>query len=524
LENGGCINQCGKFKIPVTIFFVFGLQWYKAIKSNNLKTNMPNSIKKIMLSLLLLQNAFCGYCQNKIGPKELQEDYSIFRKNLETTYPSLYRFTDSVIITKYLDSNFKSLNQSESATEFYKLVAKLCAKINDEHLIPTPSKEYYRSLENIDHYFPFSFKIIDRRFYVFTTAQSNSAIPIGSEILSINGRSVEEILNILLPTIPSDGYIETFNARHLEDYSMTEEENLFDLNYPIFIEDVNTYRIEFIDGADKSKKKITTIAGLDYKAYKKFYYSRVKMEAPLAFKYLKKDVAYLRISSFLKWHRTRFKQDFYPLYDSVFKALNVKHTQNLILDLRNNEGGDGTGEKLLTYLLTKPYKHFDATEVKFVGYPPVADYLENGKDLFFADSLYERTGAGLYRQKKALLDEQQPDINHYKGNLYVLINGASGSMAAVVASFLKGNGRGVFIGEESGGTMEGNTSHQSARLVLPNSKIRVTIPLVKTTNAVAFTKGRGVEPDYHITPKIDDIIKGIDTELNFALGLIPSKK
>lgn len=133
----------------------------------------------------------------------------------------------------------------------------------------------------------------------------------------------------------------------------------------------------------------------------------------------------------------------------------------------------------------------------------------------------------MYKLKKEyipLLEEQQPNINNYKGNLYVLINGASGFMASIVASFLKGNRRGVFIGEESGGTMEGNTSHRSARLVLPNTKIRVAIPLIKTTNAVGFTKGKGVYPDYDITPKIDDILKGIDTELNFALSLISSRK
>jgi C-terminal processing protease CtpA/Prc len=123
-----------------------------------------------------------------------------------------------------------------------------------------------------------------------------------------------------------------------------------------------------------------------------------------------------------------------------------------------------------------------------------------------------------------LLNEQKPNNNNFKGNLYVLINGASGSMATVVASLLKGNERGIFIGEEGGGTMEGNTSHSSAKLILPNSKIRVAIPLVKTTNAVGFTKGRGVYPDYYITPKIDDILKGIDTELNFTLSLIPSTK
>lgn len=487
---------------------------------------MRNAIK-IMLMMLLITKGFDGNCQNaplNYTSKQLQEDYNIFRKALETTYPSLYRFTDSLIMTKYLDDNFKLLDKPKSEIEFYKLIATTCAKVNDEHLIPTPSKDYYLSLENTHHYFPFSLKIIDRRFYVLKTAAYNSAIPIGSEILSINGKPVEEIFNILLPTIPSDGYIQTFNTRHLEDYSMTEEENLFDLNYPIFIVDTTAYRLEFIAPADRSTKKIATVAGLDHESYMKFFYGRNKLEAPLAFKYLNKDVAYLRISSFLKWHRTRFKQDFTTLYDSVFTTLNINHTKNLILDLRNNEGGDGTGEKLLTYLLTMPYKHFESTEVKFVGYAPVADYLENGKDLFFADSLYDRTSTGMYKPQKALLAEQQPDKNHYKGKLYVLINGASGSMAAVVTSFLKGNGRAVFIGEESGGTMEGNTSHQSARLILPNSKIRVVIPLIKTINAVAFGKGRGVEPDYEITPKMGDILKGIDTELNFTLNLILHKK
>jgi hypothetical protein len=491
--------------------------------------DMLNSIKKITLTLILLQKAFCSNCQgpSKYSPKQLQEDYYIFRKALETTYPSLYRFTDSLIMTKYLDDNFNSLDRPESETEFYKLIATTCAKVNDEHLIPKPSKDYYLALKNTHHYFPFSLKIIDRRFYVLTTAKSDSTIPVGSEIISINGRSVEEILNTLLPIIPSDGYIQTFNIRHLEDYSMTEEDNLFDLNYPIFIEDTAIYRIEFIDKDDKSTKKITTVSGLDYRSYKNFFYSRNKLEAPLAFKYLKKNVAYLRISSFLKWHRDRFKQNFYTLYDSVFKELNVNHTENLILDLRNNEGGDGTGEKLLTYLLTKPYKHFESAEIKFVGYPPVADYLENGKDLLFDDTLVYQTTTGLYELKKEympLIGEQEPDINHYKGNLYVLINGASGSMASVVASFLKGNGRGIFIGEESGGTMEGATALYVGSLVLPNSKIKVDIPLVKTARAVIFNKGRGVYPDYYVTPKIDDILNGIDTELNFAIGLIPSKK
>ncbi|MBN8887852.1 MAG: S41 family peptidase [Rudaea sp.] len=495
---------------------------------------MMRSIQRNIIALSLLAAGLCGNGQIEAGqrqppiysPAELQEDYAVLRKALETTYPSLYRFTDRSIMSQYLDDAFRSLDKPETETEFYKLVALTCARVHDEHLIPRPSEAYYLSLKDTHHYFPFSLKIIDRRLYVLTTAQPNSAVPTGSEILSINGRSAEELLATLLPSIPSDGYIQNFDLRHLEDYSMTEEENLFDLNYPILVEDTDSYRIEYIDRSDQSKISVAVVAGLGQSDYKRYLYDRVKLKAPLEFKYLASDIAYLRIASFLPWHRARFKQDFYALFESIFKDLNAHHTGNLILDLRNNEGGDGTGEKLLTYLLNKPYRHFASAEFKFVGSPPVSAYLQNGKDLSVDESSVERTDSGMYRLKKTsmpLLDEQRPDVNHYSGKLYVLINGATGSMASVVADFLKGNGRGTFIGEESGGTMEGNTSHSIARLVLPHSKIRVAVPLLKTVNAVAFTKGRGVEPDYRVGPTIDDLMKGVDTELMFTINLIGSK-
>ncbi len=491
------------------------------------------SFRKNMFALPLVAAVLWGNGQCDAGqptiytPGELQEDYAVLRKALETTYPSLYRFTDRSFMDKYLDDAYRSLDKPETEAEFYRLVALTCARVHDEHLIPRPSETYYLSLKDTRHHFPFSLKIIDRRLYVLTTARPDSAVPVGSEILSINGRSAEDILSALLPTIPSDGYIQNFDLRHLEDYSMTEEESLFDLNYPIFIEDTDSYRIEYIDRSDQSTMKMATVSGLGDEDYKRYFYGRVNLKAPLEFKYITGNVAYLRIASFLPWHRARFKQDFNALYESVFKELNARHTANLILDLRNNEGGDGSGEKLLTYLLSGPYRHFASAEFKYVGSPPVAEYLQNGKDATVDEAEVERTDSGMYALKKTsmpLLNEQRPNVNHYRGKLYVLINGATGSMASVVADFLKGNGRATFIGEESGGTMEGNTSHSIARLTLPHSKIRVAIPLLKTTNAVAFIKGRGVEPDYRVSPRIDDLVKGVDTELSFTINLIGSKK
>jgi C-terminal processing protease CtpA/Prc len=281
---------------------------------------------------------------------------------------------------------------------------------------------------------------------------------------------------------------------------------------------------------EPSIKQTVVVDGLTRAAYKKFYNERLVLDTPLTFRYLKQGVAYLKISSFLGWHRRIFKQNFDSLYSVVFNELKIKKTPHLILDLRNNEGGDNTGEELIAYLLQNPYRHFDHLEKRYVGLPAVSNYLENGKDLYLPDSIFYKNAIGNYQVKKEyyqswapLLLEQQPKDNHFDGQLTVLANGASGSMAGVVCSFLKSNQRAVFVGEETGGAMEGPTSRSFTKLTLPNSHISITVPLTKTVNAVTYTKGRGVIPDYWIEPTIEDLLHGVDTELNFALKLIDQK-
>jgi len=461
-------------------------------------------------------------------PKVLQEDFSIFRKTLETIYPSLYRYSDSVNINAYLDKQFDLLNKPVDETEFYRIIALSCARLRDEHLIAKPSPDYFTPpYFNKVKNFPFTFRIINRRFYILKSAFNPSPIKLGSELVSINGRSMEEILTLLLPAIPSDGYIQTFRLRHMEDYSTTQEQNMFDVFYPFFVEQATSFRLEYITPDEPSIKKTVVVDGLTREAYRKFYKEREVPDTPLTFRYLKEGVAYLKISSFLGWHRRIFKQNFDSLYSLVFNELKIKKTPHLILDLRNNEGGDNTGEQLIAYLLQEPYRHLDYIEKRYVGLPAVSNYLENGKDLYLADSIFYKNAAGNYQVRKEyyrlwtpLLLEQQPRDDHFDGQLTVLANGASGSMAAIVCSFLKSHKRAVFVGEETGGAMEGPTSRSFTKLTLPNTRISIAVPLTKTVNAVTYTKGRGVIPDYWIEPSIEDLLHGVDTELNFALKLI----
>lgn len=81
---------------------------------------------------------------------------------------------------------------------------------------------------------------------------------------------------------------------------------------------------------------------------------------------------------------------------------------------------------------------------------------------------------------------------------------------------------GVFVGEETGGSYLGNTSNYSFLITLPNTKIKVNIPVARYQNNVTLEGnfGRGTIPDYKVRYSIDEIIQGIDKELNTVLALI----
>ena len=81
--------------------------------------------------------------------------------------------------------------------------------------------------------------------------------------------------------------------------------------------------------------------------------------------------------------------------------------------------------------------------------------------------------------------------------------------------------RGIFIGEETGGTYEGNVSGYSEYVKLPNSKIKVKIPTVHfQINVEPKIKGRGVIPNYEVPQTWKDYLNGRNTKKDFTIKKI----
>jgi hypothetical protein len=118
--------------------------------------------------------------------------------------------------------------------------------------------------------------------------------------------------------------------------------------------------------------------------------------------------------------------------------------------------------------------------------------------------------------------KQKPMLPTYAGKIYVLINGGCFSTASECISMIHSNADAVFIGEESGGGYYGNNSGMVPEMTLPNTKIRIAIPLMKYVMAVKDYqfKDHGLFPNYEVIPKIADKINGNDPELELAKKLI----
>ena len=417
----------------------------------------------------------------------------------------------------------RAANSSDPMT-FYRHVAEVAVATKDEHVISYPPKAYRASRRKGRMMLPYTVRWIDNEPYLASIADTDFDHFIGSKIVSLDDRSSQEVFDTLQSTISADGLSETFAIRRLEDFTPTQNENYFDLNYPIWFEERARYSLT----VETPLGEVNTIEldALDWVAFSKFYRQRLKRTRPIQFRWLDDHTAYLSVLSFHDWYFDEHNTNASSELNAIFEEIHQKPDTKLILDLRQNEGGGDISSSLLDYLMVHPFKEYDRVLTKFVGQPPAARHCDNAEDVAFDPSWSEPSSDGLFELRdtyKYLIkgaNERTPNPNPFEGPLVVLISGATGSAAAKVAAVLDREGRAQFVGEETGGAAAGATAFGYCSLVLPNSGISVDIPLVRFERKTASPYGRGVLPDVTVDTGRIPPVTSSDTVLAAAIRML----
>ncbi|MEO1054977.1 MAG: S41 family peptidase [Bacteroidota bacterium] len=472
-----------------------------------------------------------------LSRSEAQEDLEWLRFSLEYVHPRLYKYDDKQTVDQQFDSVYNAINKDISGLDFLSLVSQLNASVNCGHLYTIPQKALRQEVLD-KKVIPFYIRLVGTDFYIFNDVSAKNRIPNGSKLIAINGKSALEIYKLMLPGIATDGYIET-RKRRLIERTFNHSYHGFDLYYHLYVDRSANFDIEY-EHIKSGKLKRITKAGISTEARKQQLLEKYEIDQEVWFKspspqfelVKDKDYAVLTVS------RSFYDKKIDPNYDSLLKAafsqLKERNVSNLIIDLRNNEGGSEEQQmELISYLYDKPFKLYQNIYQSHIDFRPLKEVIlerDTSQLLFNNDDEYMRRLTGnlwinnYEYDKNMRLQPPKPDV--FDGKLYVLINGITFSSGADLAAGIKKTTDATFIGEESGGTFEGPTGGISIVVQLPNSKIMVRIsPNIQIGYLYQqHPIGHGVIPDHQINYSVDALLEGRDLEMEKALELIMDTK
>jgi hypothetical protein len=452
----------------------------------------------------------------QLSPAQAQEDFDVLHRALEEAHGGFDRFVAKPELARHFAAHRARIVRPVSRLEFAGILSEAIAILRDGHARLEFDSATTASLAAA-RLFPLRIALEDTRPVVrLNDSPLDRTIVPGAEIISVNGRAAAEIIDALLTKVSPDGFIETGKRHRLAlDFARL---------YWLYIEQPDTFAI--VARAADGRLVRTTVAGVldrdrrttTNPVNETVSANTARLDGPpglvaLSFP-LDSGVARLRVRAF-------DGQSFPATLDSVFDVLKTRGTTALILDLRGNGGGvDEYGARLVSYFVNEPFRYFDRIHIQTIA-PSFATWPARTFDAVKAGSVPDPTGGFLITEARhSGVGLQQPAANGFRGRLIVLIDGGSFSTTADVAAQLRSRGRAVFVGEETAGTYEGNTSGLNARIDLPHSGFRLRVMMYGYWNAVTpVPGGRGIIPDHVATRRVADLIAGRDPALDLAHSL-----
>ena len=221
--------------------------------------------------------------------------------------------------------------------------------------------------------------------------------------------------------------------------------------------------------------------------------------------------------------------------------LKKKILKNLIVDVRDNGGGDDPNDLITySYLTNRTFQENKEAWISFKKIP-LLKYIDHKVPSFIRplfvgkfnkefQQIFPEEKNGKFYQDKNSEDHKirTPNQNAFNGNVYLLTSPRIASAGSLFAAMLSGNENTLTIGEETMGGYYGHNGHTSLEYKLPKSKIVMTFSVVNLEQDVPKKENqkydRGIIPDYEITQTFDDFINNIDTQLNYTIELIQKHK
>lgn len=459
----------------------------------------------------------------KMAAAPLVEDVVLLKKILEANHPSLYWYTSKDSIDYYFKEMIAGITDSLNEMEYKNRLSKLVAHIRCGHTTVRFSKAYGKIAPMYRYpQFPLALKVWDDSLVVLGSAYRNDSIfKRGTIVTAINQRTPVQLLDTMYQYISTDGY------------GVNHKSQVISGNFPGWYKTIlgdadSVYNIRYLDSTGREKE--TTL-----KAYRPVVdTSRQGRQETRETRFTRREIrklsllnkrsmiidtvastAFIRLTTFTGGRLKSF-------FRRSFKTLSKLSIQNLVIDLRENGGGNVSNSIRLTqYLADKPFKVGDTVAA-------ISRKFEYGRYIKPTLIYWIAMNFGARKEKDGKIHYRRYErhyyspsaTNHFNGKVYLIQGGYTFSAATMFISQLQGQPNVKVVGEESGGGYYGNSAMHIPKITLPNSGIVVSLPMYRLVMDKDRMKGRGIMPDIIIKPSSKAIREGYDIKIKEVRKMI----
>ncbi|WP_288374702.1 S41 family peptidase [Chryseobacterium culicis] len=416
--------------------------------------NLKLGVLLVLISYsVLAQKKNCEELYKQTFTKQqLEQDIAFIKDKIINAHINPYtEISKSEFENKYEDIR-KSLKNGMTQKDFYYAAKPLIVTLNDEH---SSMSDFCitDSIKKSMKVLPLKFKYENDKM-ILTENYSESKLNIGDELISLNNLPISEVLQTCAQTIPG--------AKEERISTVVDKFWIVINKFCYFFTD--NYNLKFKSGLQTIVKSIS-LEQLRANASRS---SSNKIEAVKPIDYKKiQDYAYLTVSTFddrSTFTMTEWKTKF----DSIFSQIKNDKATKLIIDVRNNSGGNSAiGNLLINYFSDKPYQTYQGKWKKSEEY---ADYLKaNNKE----SAEYNKIKNGDYYMIRSRLVKPDKNPLRFTGKTYVVVGKRTFSSAMMFSVMVLDNKLAEVVGEIPD---KGHPNHfgELINFQTPNTKLDFT--------------------------------------------------
>ncbi|MBL4618961.1 MAG: hypothetical protein JKX88_02535 [Marinicaulis sp.] len=473
-------------------------------------------LKLVVMTIACLGGASACLAQEKPWDKEIptedvRSDFEALYEGLQSAHADLYVHREKSDYDALYEQTRNSFTQPLSLFETKIAFQQFTAYGNVAHAsIEFPGDAFQAFREEGGKTFPIFLRIAEGRAYVGEDYSGHAAINVGDEILSLNGAPIAGWLAKTAAHISADtpyiahSLLEFFFPKYV--WLITGEVPHFELT---------------LRANDGSRKQVTVNARThaEQREEARKHSTAFALDSNERISKMHDNaIAYLRPGPFYNvedpnalWDNTAFT----AFIDASFESYLAAKAKTLIIDLRQNPGGDNSfSDHMVAWIADERFRFYSAFLVRSSDEAAASNQARldaspgavEGVSGLFAKKYGEVPRGEIFEFDIPFAEPRKGA--QFKGEVYVIVNRHSYSNAVNVAAIVQDYKFGTIVGEK---TSDMATTYGAMEtFVLPVTGIKVAFPKAHIIRPSGDRNSDGVTPDWPIkspiAPTQDDAV------------------